>query len=67
MKFAEKDLVSLVRDPTSVGVVLSVTPCYTPGVVSGNHYQIYWSTGTNHEVEVEECWHTEEELTQARK
>ena len=65
MKYAEKELVSLVRDPMSVGVVVSITPGHLrPGRPSsaGNHYQVYWSAGSNAGVDVEECWHTEEEL-----
>ena len=70
MKYAEKDLVSLVRDPTSVGVVLSVTPGPTlaglnhaAGILSDNHYQVFWSAGTHAGFDIEECWHRTEELT----
>ena len=78
MIFAEKELVSLVRDPTSVGVVVSATPgtatCIQttsdgrvrPGrTTHDHHYQVYWSAGTHAGFDVEECWHTEEELTLA--
>jgi len=61
MIFAEKELVSLVRDPTSVGVVVSATPGMSPGDCD-NHYQVYWSAGSHAGFDVEECWHTEEEL-----
>jgi hypothetical protein len=71
MKYAEKELVSLVRDPTSVGVVVSITPGHLLETAlsrsAGNHYQVYWSAGSNVDVDIEECWHTEEELTQTRK
>jgi len=74
VKYAEKELVSLKRDPTSVGVVLSVTPgpdwagrYHAAGVLSDNHYQVYWSAGTNVGVDIDETWHTEEELTQAKR
>jgi hypothetical protein len=81
MKYAEKELISLVRDPTSVGVIVSATPgTVTKGVqttsdgrtrpgrtISDNHYQVYWSAGTHTGFDIEECWHTEEELTLARK
>lgn len=68
MKYAEKDLVSLKRDHRSVGVIVATSPGHPGniGVVSGNHYQVYWSAGQETAFELTECWHTEEELTLAR-
>ncbi len=66
MKYAEQDLVRLKRDPASVGVVVSISPGNgNMGIVSGNHYQIYWSAGTERGAHLDETWHTEEELTKA--
>ena len=66
MKYVEKDLVRLKRDLTSLGVIVASSPGNgNMGIVSGNHYQVYWSTGTDKGVHLDETWHTEEELTQA--
>jgi hypothetical protein len=65
MKFAKQDLVSLSRDPTSVGVVMAITPAVrhlVAGDEGPNHYQVYWSAGTNASASPDECWHMEEEL-----
>lgn len=66
MKYKEKDLVKLKRDPHSIGVIVARHPGIgNLGVVSGNHYQVYWSAGSEDVFDIDETWHTEEELTPA--
>ena len=69
MKYAENDLVKLRRDHRSLGVIVTTSPGHpqNAGVVSGNHYQVYWSAGQETAFTLEECWHTEEELTLAER
>jgi len=66
MKYAEKDLVRLKRDLTSLGVIVASSPGNgNMGIVSGNHYQVYWSAGSDKHVDLDENWYTEEQLTPA--